>query len=130
MAYNGNNILVYRGTTIVGGTKSNEIQTNVELMEVASPSTGQWRAFIAGRKDCTLTIGYLVLSSSLLGESTSGVRDLLQVGSAYTLKFKERAAADSAGVSGLFLLKTCRITSIRGNLVQGSFQFQLNGALT
>jgi hypothetical protein len=60
----------------------------------------------------------------------NGVRDLLQAGNSFTLKFKQRGAADSAGVSGTFILKTVKITAQRGALVQGSFQFVLNGELS
>lgn len=122
MAINGNNILIYKGGTAIAGVKSNEIQVGCETIEVSSPSTGAWRQYIAGRKEWSVNVGYLVLA-------TSNVRDLLNVGTTYTLAFKERGAADSAGVSGSAILTTCKITAIRGNLVQGSFQFTGTGAL-
>jgi hypothetical protein len=69
--------------------------------------------------------------TSALGVSGgNGVRDLLQAGNSFTLKFKLRNAADANGVSGTFILKTVKITSQRGALVQGSFQFVLSGSLT
>ena len=64
-----------------------------------------------------------------LSAVTSGVKDVLNVGTTYTLAFKERGAADSAGVSGSAILTTCKISAIRGNLVTGSFVFQGTGAL-
>jgi hypothetical protein len=131
MAQNGNNILLYRGTTLVGGMKSNDIQTDADVVEISSPGSGSWKYYITGRKSATLQVGYLVLSDSALGVSGgNGVRDLLEVGNEFSLVFKVRGASDSEGVSGSFILKTCKISSVRGNLVTGSFQFVLNGALT
>jgi hypothetical protein len=99
---------------------------------VSSPLTGLWENYITGRKSGTISVSYLVVGdSSAIGVSGgNGVRDLLQAGNSFTLKFKQRGAADSAGVSGTFILKTVKITAQRGALVQGSFQFVLNGELS
>jgi predicted secreted protein len=130
-ATNGNNILVYKSSTLIAGMKSNDIQVDADLIEISSPATGAWKQYITGRKSCSLTVGYLVMADSALGVSGgNGVRDLLQVGNSFTLHFKSRGAADSAGVSGTFILKTAKITAQRGSLVQGSFQFVLSGALS
>ena len=132
MAQNGNTILVYKGSTLIAGMKSNDVQVSADLIEISSPDTGVWRQYVTGRKEATITTGYLVTAAtSALGVSGgNGVRDLLQVGNSFTLKFKLRGAADSNGVSGTFILKTVKITAQRGALVQGSFQFVLTGALS
>lgn len=136
MAKNGNNIIVYSGGTAIAGTRSSEIQSGAELIEVSDPTQGNptqgtWRQYIAGRKEWSVTVGFLVLSDSALAISNkTGIQDLLQVGNTFTLKIKERTAADSDGVTGTAILKTCKITMTRGNLVQGSFQFTGNGALS
>ena len=132
MAQHGNTILVYKGSTLIAGMKSNDVQVSADLIEISSPDTGVWRQYITGRKEATITVGYLVTAdTSALGVSGgNGVRDLLQAGNSFTLKFKQRNAADADGVSGTFILKTAKITSQRGALVQGSFQFVLSGALS
>jgi len=131
MAKNGNNIIVYSGGTAIAGTRSSEVQSGSELIEVSSPTQGAWRQYIAGRKEWNVTVGFLVLSDSALAISNkTGIQDLLQVGNTFTLKIKERNAADSDGVAGTAILKTCKITMTRGNLVQGSFQFTGNGTLS
>jgi predicted secreted protein len=122
MAINGNNILVYKGGTAIAGVKTDEIQVGCETIEISSPTTGEWRQYIAGRKEWSINVAYLVLA-------TSGVRDVLNVGTTYTIAFKERGAADSAGVSGSAILTTCKISATRGNLVTGSFIFQGISAL-
>lgn len=132
MATNGNAILVYYGSTLIAGMKSNEIQTECDLQEVSSPGDGDWKHYIKGRKSGSIQVGYLVVAdTSAVGVSGgNGVRDLLLPGTSFTLVFKKRGANDSAGVSGSYILKTCKINSVIGNLVTGSFHFVLNGALT
>ena len=123
MAINGNNILIYYNGTAISGTKSNEIQTDTELIEISSPSSGEWKSYITGRKNWSINVSFLVLAYD-------GVRNLLNVGNTFTIKFKGRNSSDSDGVSGFAILKNCKITAIKGNLVQGSFQFVGTGILS
>lgn len=119
MAILGKDIIVTQNGTIIAGLRSNEIQTEVETIEVASPSSGEWRSRIAGRKDWNVSAGYLVLAGS-------GMAALLSVGSTYTLRIGPRTAG---GVFGTAILTTCSITATIGNLVQGSFKFEGVGPL-
>lgn len=132
MAQNGNDIIVYFGNTAIARTRSNDVEVDADMIEVSSQLTAVWKHYISGRKGGSITTAYLVVGdSSAIGVSGgNGVRDLLQAGNSFTLKFKQRGAADSAGVSGTFILKTVKITAQRGALVQGSFQFVLNGELS
>ena len=124
MALNGNNILVYLNGTAIAGSTTADAQNTVDLVEIGSPlSSGHWKQYIKKRKTWSVTVNYLVLQYS-------GVRDLLKVGDSYTLKIRGRNSSDSTGVSGTAILKTCRITAQRGNLVQGTFQFQGNSSLS
>lgn len=120
---NGNNIIVLCDGTAIAAAKSAEINSGADVIEVASATSGVWREFIAGRKEWSLSCGYLITANS-------GVRDLLSVGTTVTIKVKGRGAADSTGVSGSAIITKCAITATRGNLVQGSFQFQGSGQLT
>ena len=133
MATNGRNILVYNNSVtpaaLIGGMKSNEVQTECELQEISSPGDGEWKHYIKGRKSGSIQVGYLVLASSALDGGSNPVQDLLKVGTTYTLVFKGRGNNDTTGVKGDYILKTCKINSVIGNLVTGSFQFVLNGAL-
>lgn len=129
MAKNGNNILVYAGSTLIGCTKTNEIQTGCETIEISSPNQGAWRNYLVGRKEWSINVAYLVTDSSALAISGgSGIKDLLQVGNSFTLSIKRRGQS-SADLSGSAILKSVKITATRGNLVQGSFQFVGNGSL-
>ena len=134
---NGNYILVYSDSTLIGGIKSNSLHTGVGMDEVAAPGLGtdnqggKWKCFTPGRKEGYIQTNYLVMTTSALGVSGgNGVRDVLETGKSFTLHFKGRNAADASGVSGTFYLETCDIQANRGNLVVGNFKFRLAGPLT
>ena len=113
---NGNYILLYLDGVAIASVKSNTIKSKADTIETASATTGEWKTYIAGRKEWQMTTSYLVVADT-------GVRDLLKVGTTYTIKVKGRNSADATGVQGTAILTACDITATRGNLVQGSFQF-------
>ena len=119
---NGNNIIVTWNNVPIAATKSTTIKVGADTLEIASPDAAKWRQFIAGRKDWSLTVGYLVTASNK-------VRDLLQVRGTFSIIVKGRDATTAQGVKGTAILTECQITATRGNLVQGSFSFQGSGAL-
>ena len=119
MAVLGNNILVYMNGTAIAGTKSDELQVDCDTISVASATDQDWEH---GRKKWSLSVGWLVLANE-------DVRKVLLAGSSVTIKIKGRGAADSSGVTGAAILKTCKISAVRGNLATGSFAFVGNGPL-
>jgi predicted secreted protein len=121
MAINGNNVLIYIDGTVVAGTKSNEVQSNRELIEIASPSSGEWREFITGRKDWGFTISWLV-------SSHTDIQQLLLAAGTVTVRIVGRG--ETLGLTGSAIVQTCRMTFTRGNLAQGSLQLKGNGPLT
>lgn len=122
MAILGNNILIYRNDTAIAGTFSNEIQSEAELIEISSPTSGQWKEYIAGRKNWSINVSWIITINNEWIE-------LLNVGSSYTLKIFQRNSPNYY-LTGTATLKSCKITATKGNLCQGSFQFVGNGALT
>lgn len=131
MAVLGNNVIVYMNGTAIAGTKSDELQVDCETISVASATDQDWEHVIAGRKKWSLSVGWLVLAND-------DVRKVLLAGSSVTVKIKGRGAADSSGVTGAAdssgvtgaaILKTCKISAVRGNLATGSFAFVGNGPL-
>ena len=123
MAVLGNNIIVLMGGTAIAGTKSDELKVDCETIEIASATDQGWVHYLAGRKSWSLNVGWLLLANT-------DVRKALQVGSSVTIKFKGRGATDASGLSGSAIIKTCKITAVRGNIAQGSFSFVGNGPLT
>ena len=123
MAIQGNNIIVLMGGTAIAGTKSDELKVDCETIEIASATDQGWVHSLAGRKSWSLNVGWLLLANT-------DVRKALQVGTSVTIKFKGRGATDASGLSGSAIIKTCKITAVRGNIAQGSFAFVGNGPLT
>ena len=121
MAINGNNILIYIDGTVVAGTRSNEVQSNRELIEIACPTSGEWREFIAGRKDWGFTVSWLV-------SSHADIQQLLLNAGVVTVRIVGRG--ETLGLTGSAIVQTCRMTFTRSNLAQGSLQLKGNGPLT
>lgn len=136
MAYDGQLLIVKLNGVAIAGTVSNEIQTESEALEVSSPAQGQWREVIAGRKSWSVTVNFLVMDGGTTPASATAtsIKSVLQAGQTYTLRFMDHPAAGSSqttgGVEGPALLKACRITATRGNLVTGTFQFVGAGQLS
>lgn len=117
----GRNIFVYQNGSLIAGTRTNEIQTESETIEIANPDSPQWRKFMAGRKSWSISVGFLLANAS-------DIRKVLNVGTTYTLVFRDRS--NTSSVSGSAILKQAKITAQTGNLCQGSFSFQGTGALS
>lgn len=122
MAINGNTLFIATGTSTapIAGTRSNEILVDGELIEVSSPTQGQWREYITGRREWSVTVGWLVLTNA-------AVQKLLYVNQSYTLKFR---TTGTAYLTGTAIMTNCKISATRGSLVQGSFTFKGTGPLT
>ena len=120
MAQLGNNILVYLNGTAIAGTKTNEIQTECDVIEVTNQNSAQWRQYLAGRKNWSVSTGFLVLAAA-------DTKKLLNVGTTYTLRFRDRAGTSI--LQGQAIMKQCKISAARGSLATGSFTFQGSGEL-
>lgn len=122
MAVNGNVIIVKKGGTAIAATKSNEITVDCETIEIASPSLGEWKSFIAGRKEWSITTNFLIQSAAdvknRLYESNS-----LTVGQTYTLTVCTNTPNGATHLTGTALLKTYKVNATRGNLITGTFVF-------
>ena len=122
----GNNLII--GTmsettfTAIAATRSQEIQSGADTIEIANPSSGQWRQFMAGRKQWSVNVNYLVR-----GDANTNIRDVLKVGTTYTLCIKDREGNFS--IQGSAICTQCKVTSVISNIVSGSFAFQGTGAL-
>lgn len=120
---NGNNIIIRDSAgTLLAATKSNEWQTEAETIEVSSPTQGAWREYIAGRKEWSVTTSFLVTA-------VNDIKKCLNIGESYTLNFCENTTNYPVKLTGSAILKTCKITATKGNLLQGSFSFVGNGEL-
>ena len=122
---NGNNILIYAtyngSTQAVAATRSLSVQVGAEMIEIASPDSGAWRAYLAGRKNWAINVGWLV-------SAISDIDKLLLAAQQVTIRIVGRG--QTYGLSGTALVQTARVDSNVGNLANGSFVFQGTGPLS
>lgn len=123
----GNNIYISLNTSAspFAATRSNEIQSGCETIEISSPTVGDWKQFIAGRKEWSFTVSWLV-------GNTTAIKNLLTVGSQLTIHVIARMGNFSTieQLTGNAICTQCKITATRGNIANGSFAFKGTGELS
>lgn len=135
MATNGHNILIFRndGQTmkLIAGTRSNDIESGSELIEVSSDTDNLWRHYLSGRKEWSLSVSFLMVPDSPQSGNPTDITDLLNIGESYTLSIRTGTpGSNTARLQGTAILKKCKITATTGKLVSGSFQFVGDGELS
>ena len=123
MIIHGRNILIYEGGVAIAAAKSCEIRTEVDLMEISSPTSPDWREYISGRKGWTVNVNFLVMNM---------MDRLLHVGAKVRLTMGVTDANGELGadrLTGYAICKTAAVTGTVGNLAQGTWQFQGTGNL-
>lgn len=134
MAVLGNDIIMIAtstddssASTIIAATKSHDITVNCDEIETASPTQGEFREFIKGRKDWEFSTSWLLVSQGFKTQ-------LLRVGYTYSVTIGRRDGHTQTQtadvVSGSAICTQCRITATYGSLVKGSFKFKGTGQLT
>lgn len=122
MVIHGKDIQIqnYNGSSIVAAARTCEVSIQADIIETATPTSGTFRTFIAGRKDWSVSVGYLVAS-----EDGAGI--LLNVGDTVHIRILYTAA--NVWLHGYAIIQQCRITANIGSLAQGSFVFKGSGPL-
>jgi len=110
----------YDGSAIVAAAKTCDVSINADIIETATPTSGTFRTFIAGRKDWSVSLGYLVASED-------GASILLSVGTTVHIRILYTAA--NVWLHGYAIVQQCHITGTLGSLAQGSFVFKGTGPL-
>lgn len=121
MVIHGRKIIVKVGGTAIAGAKSCEISIDGDQIEVASPTTGTWRDFIAGRKEWSVTCGHLIPASGTPLKSNAAM-----VNTVVTLTIETDMTGDT--LTGQAIVKTWKASGTVGNLATGTFQFRGKGA--
>jgi hypothetical protein len=121
MAKNSKTILITTtsGTSPFAAVKGIEIQAEGSQLEKASPNSGKWREYLAGRCGWSFTANYLA----------TRLADLLKVNESYNIKVYD-SADNTNYITGTAILRICRIDAAETNLVTGSFQFIGSGPLS
>lgn len=119
----GRNLIIRVDGTAIAGAKSCEINVDGEQIETASPSKGTWRTFLAGRKEWSVSCGFLIPASGTPLKSEAAM-----VNTTVTLTVQSGLSGDT--LTGEAIVKAWKASGTIGNLSQGSFQFRGNGALS
>lgn len=119
----GRNLIIKMNGTAIAGAKSCEISVKCDKIETASPSTGTWRTFLAGRKEWSGSCGHLIPASGTPLKS-----DTEMVGQIVTLTMQTDMPGDT--ISGSAIVEQWSASGAVGSLVNGSFSFCGNGPLS
>lgn len=123
MAVIGNNILLYRGGVLVAGMRGTAIECECDTEEVCSPTSGQWKEYVASYKSWQVDVSYLL-------PAVDNINELLNVGTTYTLSIEPRTGVGTANpLTGSALLTSCKLNTPRNGLVTGSLRFLGSGPL-
>lgn len=122
----GNDILIMTGSTTQGGgtllgaMKSCEMSVKADTLETCSSDSNEWRTFVAGRKEWSVSSNHLVQTM---------YSHLMSVGTEVVIQFRARDNSRDA-VYGTAICTEASIVGSRGNLATGSFKFKGTGELT
>lgn len=124
---NGNDVYIAIGqsnsTAPFAFTKSNEIQVESEKIPVSSPDTGQWKAHMVGRMEWGFSVSWLF-------GNTTDIKNLLMAGNTYSITIYGRVGnVVTSLLQGTATCMTAKATLTRGNIANGLFSFDGNGAL-
>ena len=115
-------VILSQGGTPMASTriKSDDIQTHADAIEKASATQQTWKEVIAGRKEWTLNVNYLVLAAAKL-------TDVLLAGQMFDITI--RHISENVTLTGQAILTDAKQTHTVNSLCQGSFTFRGNGPL-
>ena len=122
----GNDIYVMMNGQAIAGSRSDELTVGCETIPISSPDTGQWEAAIAGRKSWSLSVGFLLFNANYM------TRRANSVGEKVTIRIMPRVGTEHESdyeLVGDAIITNFKVTATRGNLAQGTFQFQGTGPL-
>ena len=114
-------ILSQNGVAVAStAIRSDEIQTQCDVIERASATNQNWKEFVEGRAEWSLTVNYLMLSAARLS-------DVLKVRQRFDVTLRDHT--NTTQLSGTAIMTSAKQTHTVGNLCQGSFSLKGTGAL-
>ena len=116
----GNDIIIELDGEDIAACRSLDINHEVETQERASEDNAEFKHYVTRRKKWNVSTSYLVLGVS---------SHLLKVGTVYTVHIHNQGDGTD-NLEGQAICTRAKITATRGNMAQGSFEFQGIGRLT
>lgn len=124
---NGNNIIVYQqnGTswTAIAATQSDELQVEGETIEISSATDSDWVHRIAGRKNWSLNVNWLVTE-------VADIRKVLTVNTRVKVRIGGRSFSSSSGLEGFAFVTLAKLSAPNRALAKGAFSLKGDGPLT
>lgn len=118
----GRKLIITIDGVAIAGAKSCEIDIQSGDIEVASATQQDWREFIAGRKDWSVTCGHLIPATGTPLRSNASM-----VGTKVTLTMQTDLTDDT--LTGQAIVRQWRAAGVEGSLANGSFSFRGSGPL-
>lgn len=108
--------------TTIAAARTDEIEVDGELMEIASRTQAGWREYIAGRKSWSVQTSYLVTL-------VSNIREVLQVNTRVRLRIGGTNMSTGEYLTGYAWIRKQKLTAPNGGLANGTVVFQGDGPL-
>lgn len=121
MAVLGNTLIIALDGTAIAASKNADIDNGCETIEIASASQNQWKKFIAGRREWSVSVDRIVMAASDVGT------DLLRVGTTYTLAVM---SGSTVIVSGSAICTHANVKTPINAIAKCSLQFKGTDALS
>lgn len=118
---NGNVFLLKKDGVTVAAVQTNDIDTACGLLEVAGKSQGKSREYTPDKKEWSMTVKWLLLS-------TAAMAALLQSGQVFSMELYDRNHVQRT-VYGQAYLEQCNLQTTVENIAYGTFKFRGNAAL-
>lgn len=133
MILQGKNLIVKANDDVIAAAKSCTLNIECEIIEVSSPTDGQWKHIIAGMKSWSVSTSHLLKMERIIDRPLHGYLD--PIGQSFTLQLELNditigGLPITETLTGTAICRSSQITATKFNLLQGSFKFQGNGALT
>lgn len=115
-------VVLYQNNVALASTaiRSHDIQTKAGVNEKASATQQDWKEHLAGRKEWSLTVNYLVLAATK-------ITDLLYVGQTFGITIRDRE--NTVSITGRAIMTGVKQVANINSLVTGSFSFIGTGPL-
>lgn len=118
----GRKLIISVNGTAIAGAKSCSVNVQGDAIETASPSTGAWKTYLAGRKGATITCSFLVIDSNFKSQMNM-VNTTVTLSGAIT-------GVSVSSFSCSAIVQEWKVDATIGNLAQGSFKFLVSGAIS
>lgn len=117
----GNDIIIALNGSAIASAKSCDIELACDLREISSPTSNEYRSYMAGRKTWRVTVNKIVATDSL------AILTEKNIGTTYTLTAYVRNNPVIDKIEGTAILQSAKTSGAWGSIAQGQWVFQGSG---